>query len=298
MELLKKTTTQTFPAVHSAVHRTPSGIPYLRHPGAFMMVQPHFNVEGLRGFLSGFDEELGFMQYMDDDWDNIQDGDAAIKVAGQLCYMSFGENRTRNSDAPKYLDNLKEQRHGSTYLHTNISMVLYGMDRAVSHEVVRHAIGNGFSQVSQRYVDGKVLRFVMPFEIQGDAEMEAMFFEDVERAVNRYEMWGQKLLSRQVAGFAALAADKKRDARKKVNQCARRVLINATEAPIFLTGNMRAWRHGVEQRANRHADVAIRAVYLQAFQCLKIVVPNLLSDYRSEELSDGTQELTTPFTKI
>lgn len=298
MELLKHTVTHEFPAIHRPVHRTPGGIPYLRTPGFFMVSQPHFNVEGFRGFLEGFDESLNFMDYLDgDNWD-MPDAEGLVKAGGQLCYMSFGPARSKNDGAEKYLDNLKEQKHGSVFQHPHFTGVFYGIDRAVSHELVRHAIGNGFSQVSQRYVDGKVLRFVMPPEIQGHAHLEEAFFSDVEHSAKRYEWWAAELLKLQAAGFEALSAEKKRDARKRVNQCARRVLPNETETAIMMTGNGRSWRHLMEQRANRHADMPIRICALTVHQALQHVGRHLFSDYAVATHTDGVAELSTKHIKI
>ena len=48
--------------------------------------------------------------------------------------------------------------------------------------------------------------------------------------------------------------DSATDRRKAIRQAARSVLPNATETKIFVTGNVRAWRHFIEMRATPFAD--------------------------------------------
>ena len=52
-------------------------------------------------------------------------------------------------------------------------LLIEGISRSCSHELVRHRAGFGYSQLSQRYVDESHAAFVMPPAIQGDAALEA-----------------------------------------------------------------------------------------------------------------------------
>ena len=287
-----------FPALHAPVFHTEDGTPYLREPGVALLAQTAFNPEGLRGFLEGFDPSLQFSEYLKDDWTGLQGGDAIAKVAGQLCYMAFGPGRTRNDQAGKYLDRIKQEQHGSVCEHANFSFLVYGIDRAVSHELVRHRAGLGFSQCSQRYTGPKTLRFVEPAEMQDNEELHAIFLEDIQDTRRRYERRVAKLIEKQGHNVQLLSGESKTELRKKVNQCARRVLTNETEAPMIVTANARAWRHVSEMRASKHADVAIRSMAMKAFQVVKQVAPLLFSDYEVEELPDGSTALDTKFRKV
>ena len=159
------------PVIDALSYKTDAGTMYLKDPGVALFVRPMVNLEALRGFLNGFDRDLEFDDYLDDapigagedgelDLLDEQAGAEVTKVAGQLCYMSFGPERTLNRDAGKYLENIRTQRHGSVLEHPNYTFLLYGAGRAFTHELVRHRVGVAYSQVSQRFVDGKVLRFV------------------------------------------------------------------------------------------------------------------------------------------
>ena len=90
----------------------------------------------------------------------------------------------------------------------------------------------------------------------------------------------------------------KTDLRKKVQQTARAVLPNETEAPIIVTGNARAWRHFLEMRANPHAETEIRALAFRTYLCLASVEPILFGDYEVLSLKDGTFGVQTAYVKV
>ena len=285
-----------FPAVHSPVYRTATGTPYLKAPGVVMLARPQTNVAGLAGFLEGFDSELRFPEYLDDPT-RLPDSSQLCKTAGQTCYMSFGPRRTKNENAAAYIERLTSAGHGSVLEHASFSFLLYGISRSVTHELVRHRAGVGFSQISQRYVSGAVLRFVERPEYQEDEELHRLFEERANRAASEYGEMADLLLDRQGGGNSMLSADYKTDARKKVQQTARSLLPNETEAPMVFTGNVRALRHIIEMRADAHAESEIRNLALRLFLCAFTVDPILFGDYRIGELPDGTYTVTTEHRK-
>jgi thymidylate synthase (FAD) len=285
-----------FPAVHSPVYRTGTGTPYLKAPGIVMLARPQTNVAGLAGFLEGFDPELRFPEYLDDPT-RLPDSSQLCKTAGQTCYMSFGPRRTKNENAAAYIERLTSAGHGSVLEHASFSFLLYGISRSVTHELVRHRAGVGFSQISQRYVSGAVLRFVERPEYQEDEELHRLFEKRADRAAAEYGEMADLLLDRQGGGNSMLSADYKTDARKKVQQTARSLLPNETEAPMVFTGNVRALRHIIEMRADAHAESEIRNLALRLFLCAFTVDPILFGDYRIGELPDGTYTVTTEHRK-
>jgi thymidylate synthase (FAD) len=105
------------------------------------------------------------------------------------------------------------------------------------------------------------------------------------------------LLGRQVGGNSMLSADSKTDARTKVQQPARSLLPNETEAPMIFTGNVRALRHIMEMRADAHAESEIRNLALRLFLCLATTDPILFGDYEIGTLPDGTFTVTTEHRK-
>jgi thymidylate synthase (FAD) len=281
-----------FPTIHSPVHHTEAGTPYLKRPGVVMLAKPQTNVAGLRGFLEGFDPDLRFPEYLDDPT-VLPDSSQLCKTAGQACYASFGPRRTMNENAPAYIERLTSAGHGSVLEHASFNFLLYGISRSVTHELVRHRAGVGISQISQRYVSGAVLRFVERPEYQEDEQLHRTFEERADRAAAEYEEMAELLLERQEGGASMLTADYKTDARKKVQQTARSMLPNETEAPMVFTGNVRALRHIIEMRADAHAESEIRNLALRLFLCLRTVDPILFGDYDLGELPDGTYTVST-----
>ena len=286
-----------YPYVPSPVFHTESGTPYLRTPGAHLIAKPSVHLESVREFLEGFEPSLQFPQYIDDPTP-LPPGTQVCKLAGQLCYASFGPRRTSNEQAEKYFRNIKESGHGSVLEHANFTFLLYGISRSVTHELVRHRAGMGYSQLSQRYVSGRVLRFVERPEYVDDPDLHRLFEQRIDRAAAEYEEMAELLLERQKSGSGILSADARTDLRKKVQQTARSVLPNETEAPIVVTGNARAWRHTIEMRANPHAETEIRALFFNVYLCLAAVDPILFGDYEVQPLPDGTHGVNTGYRKV
>lgn len=284
-------------AIHAPNYSTSNGTPYLVTPGIVVLARPRVNMSGLAGFLDGFDSALNFSAYVDDPT-KLPDGAQLCKVAGQTCYMSFGMKRTMNTQAKRYFDNLKSSGHGSVLEHANFSLLLYGVSRSVTHELVRHRAGFAFSQTSQRYVSGRVLRFVERPEYRTDEQLHVQFLRRIDRAAEEYSALTSRLLEMQQSGASILSAEERTDLRKKVQQCARSVLPNETEAPIVVTANARAWRHFIEMRADAHAEIEIRELAVRVFLCLQRTDPVLFDDYTIEQLPDGTHTVKTPFRKV
>ena len=75
-------------------------------------------------------------------------------------------------------------------------------------------------------------------------------------------------------------------------------LPNATETKIFVTGNVRAWRHFIEMRAAPFADWEIRSLALQVLELLQKESPLMFGDFEIEDLPDGTQVAAPRYSKV
>jgi thymidylate synthase (FAD) len=267
-------------------------VTYLKEAGVALITKPQTDLGGVKAFLGGFGR--GYERYVGDGV-SLSDADQLSKFAGQLCYMSFGDTRTMNKDASKYFSNIKEQKHGSVFEHPNFSFLFWGIDRAVSHELVRHRAGFGFSQVSQRYVDDKDLRFILNEEFDDNGPLYLNFIESCSNALRSY-MTAVDHLSIKYSTDTTM---NKRDIRKRVNQSARRFLPNCTETAIVVTMNARGLRHFCEMRASRHADLPINDLALKVYRIAKHVAPIIFEDYEEQLQPDGVhQEIVTPFVKV
>lgn len=275
-------------------------VPYLRQPTAALLASTRDDEHcgQFDEFLNGFQPEGLFSRGRDDYSAQAEDHslchftDGLTQQAGQLCYMSFGNNRTPLKENAKYLQRIKDSGHGSVMEHANFTFLIYGIDRATTHELIRHRAGMAYSQVSQRYVDGSVLRFCMPFEYQGNEQLERMFMRDIENAKKKYER-RTRLLSKL---FPQQEGESKTDHRKRIQSCSRECLPNSTEAPIIVTGNARAWRHVISMRCSKHADIRIRRPMIEVLYRLHHL--NLFNDFVIESLPDGTFAASSPTPKV
>jgi thymidylate synthase (FAD) len=267
--------------------------------------------------------------------DTFIGGEFLAEVAGRMCYMSFAKPRPGGNAA--YLSHIKEVGHGSVLEHAVFSLIVTGISRSCSHEVVRHRAGFAYSQLSQRYVDESVAEYCVPPDLKDEVDAaRAMvdFREDcrdyhkqldeviaADERWNKYskdefsdmvkagEYWleaveiSHEAYSR-ISTYLSEKAIKKRpdlvktDARKFARQAARSVLPNATETKITMTANARAWRHFIEMRASKHADPEIRKLGVEICRVLQEASPNLFGDYALVDLPDGTSEAVTEHRKV
>ena len=285
----------TMPELTSEPSQTQRGTPYLQSPGLVLLAKPQTELVGMTEFLRGFGPDLGFLdtinEYLESD---LEPAAQVCKASGQLCYLSFGPNRTPNKEAARYFENILSSGHFSVLEHANFTFLFYGISRSLTHELVRHR-HMSFSQVSQRYVDGSKLRFVERPEFAANPALHEAFVNRIDMTAIEYEAIATSLLMAQEGGEATLSAKSKTDRRKRVNQGARAVLPNDTEAPIIVTANARAWRHFLEMRATPHAEVEIRRLAFLTWLALAITAPLLFGDFTPHKQADDAWTLITPY---
>ena len=223
-----------------------------------------------------------------------EDESAAIaEISARLCYMSYGRGRR---DIADFINNLLHHKDGSVFEHINYGFVFTGVSRSLTHELVRHRAGFAFSQRSQRYVDESSGRFVAPpvlTDVAG-SEAETAFEVAIESAAESYAALVEALqtaIPREQFEYAT-------DHRKAIRQAARAVLPNATETKIFVTANVRAWRHFIEMRGSAFADVEIRRLAIMVLEALQVEAPLLFGDFTIETLSDGSKTATPKYSKV
>ncbi len=122
------------------------------------------------------------------------DGERLAEFAGRLCYMS--QKNPANRATREYLENIKKQGHGSVLEHANYSLLLEGVSRSLTHELVRHRAGFAYSQLSQRYVDESEANFVVPPAVVGDEALENEWRAQVEAAQKSYVRLVEHLMER------------------------------------------------------------------------------------------------------
>src|SRR5687768_6111885 len=198
------------------------------------------------------------------------DGERLAEFAGRLCYMSQHNPASRTTR--DYIENIKKQGHGSVLEHANYSLLLEGVSRSLTHELVRHRAGMAYSQLSQRYVDESQANFVVPPAIVGDAELERAWRTQVEGAQQAYVALVEQLMERYKW------VDDKVHRRKMAREAARGVLPNSTETKIVCTGNARAWRTLLELRSSEAAELEIRRLAVLVIRVLQAEAPAFFGD--------------------
>jgi thymidylate synthase (FAD) len=218
------------------------------------------------------------------------DGERLAEFAGRLCYMSQANPAKRPTR--EYLENIKKQGHGSVLEHSNYSLLVEGVSRSLTHELVRHRAGFAYSQLSQRYVDESNASFVVPPAIIGDAGLEQKWREQIEGAQGTYVSLVEQLMERY--GWVADRVHR----RKMAREAARAVLPNATETKIVVTGNARAWRTMLELRAGEGAELEIRRFAVATLRVLHREAPGFFSDFVIYVAEDRREAAKVEYHKV
>lgn len=281
--------------------------------------------------LSRFLEDHGFENWATE---SPADCQTLIEVGARTCYQSWRKGRPHK----EHIEHIKEVGHGSVLEHAVFSLLVTGVSRSLTHELVRHRAGVSPSQLSQRYVDESDAEYVVPPDLAeevgaalvwekateeyiysvtwdewmrtahgADPKWSLVPFEQFESMAEAGRSW---LLSVRFAhkeyvrlvDYLAVASSRrgleKTESRKFARQTARSVLPNCTETKICLTANARALRHFVEQRASRFAEPEIRRLANRILEVVRPRAPDLFGDYQQVPLSDGTYEVTTEHRKV
>jgi thymidylate synthase (FAD) len=218
------------------------------------------------------------------------DGEQLAEFAGRLCYMS--QHNPAKRATREYLENIKKQGHGSVLEHANYSLLLEGVSRSLTHELVRHRAGFAYSQLSQRYVDESEASFVVPPAIVGDDALEATWREQIEQAQAKYVELVGELMTRY--GWVADKVHR----RKMSREAARAVLPNATETKIVVTGNARAWRTMLELRSSEGAELEIRRLAVMVIRLLQHEAPGFFSDFEIYTADDRREAARVFYHKV
>jgi thymidylate synthase (FAD) len=217
-------------------------------------------------------------------------GERLIEFAGRICYMS--QNNPADRTTAEYIGNIMRQHHGSVLEHANYSLLLEGISRTCSHELVRHRAGCAYSQLSQRYVGAERVSWVMPPLLIGSA-LENDMTDLFRNSTRAYEYLGDVL--REKPGFVPPSLTGL-ERKKTVNQTARASLGNAAETKIVMTGNLRAWRTILEQRGAPAAETEIRRLAVRIYNVLMGVAPAAFQDVTTGYIVEaGLQYMTLQF---
>jgi len=149
------------------------------------------------------------------------------------------------------------------YQHHKHMCVKFIVNRAVSHELVRHR--QHILQESQRYCKYMdEVTFIKP-----------MFFEEGSFA---YEDW-HLIMEESEAAYLRIIAMKNEDGSNKYTaQAARTVLPNSCKTELLLDMNLARWRHFFTLRTSSGAEPSMREVTIPLLEDVRKIYPNHFND--------------------
>lgn len=258
----------------------------LSEPEIYVVGRQTIDEEEVRRFLD--DHETRW------DTDSEIPGELIVELAGRTCYMSFGEKQFRKTNKD-YVGNLINQGHGSVLEHAVWDLLLTGVTRSFTHELVRHRAGTAFSQLSQRYVDESTADFVEPAVIAADAELHETWLRSIEASHAAYMELVEALARRVQEQHPDLPRTQRL---KMAREAARSVLPNATETKVMFSANARALRWIVTLRGGEGAEPEIRRFAVKLCRVMQREAPNLFSDLEIVRLNDGTEGVQAGRVKV
>ena len=197
---------------------------------------------------------------------DISEDDAImlIEKAGRVCYKS--ENKIKRDSAKTFIRNILKRGHESVIEHVSVTVRVI-CDRGVSHEIVRHRIAS-YSQESTRYCNyaddkfGNEITVILPcfFEFlnyENDNYRYSVWYNACKRAEDAYNILISKGASPQEA---------------------RSVLPNSLKTEMFITMNLREWRHFFRLRCSPAAHPQMRQIATMILNQFKQIFPLFVED--------------------
>lgn len=182
-----------------------------------------------------------------------------IERAGRVCYKS--ESRISDKSAEKFIANIIKSGHESVIEHVSITFKII-CDRGITHEIVRHRLAS-YSQESSRYCDYSNDKF--------DGELTfikpCFWTEDDEN----FKLWKQTMETLE-KNYLAMRKNGVRP------EQARSILPNSLKTEIFMTANLREWRHFLKLRTSNRAHPQMREIALKIYDILNKNLPVIFSD--------------------
>ncbi len=272
------------PSASGANRASSAKDPYVTKAKVYLVGRQTLDREALDRFLA--DEGAQFST------DTPVAAEVLAETAGRVCYMSFGKGRKSNRE---YVENILQSKHGSVLEHAVWCFLIAGVSRSLTHELVRHRAGFGFSQLSQRYVDEGEAQYVVPPLYQENEKLRAQWQQAIDAARKAYRELAEATAAYVQEKHPEMAS---RDRRKWARQAARSILPNACETKIFVTANSRAWRHFLELRGSPHAETEIRLLAVEIGRVLRNESPSIFQDIEIYDESDGLPAVRVSHSKV
>lgn len=187
-----------------------------------------------------------------------------IEKAGRVCYKS--EDKISYKSAESFIRSIIKREHESVIEHVSITFKVI-CDRGVTHEIVRHRLAS-YSQESTRYCNYSQDKFDKEITV-----IKPCFWD--ENSV-QYSTWKEAMELLEKTYFNIIESG-------STAQEARSVLPHSLKTEIFVTMNLREWRHFIKLRTNKAAHPQMREVAIMIYKILNEKLPVLFEDIQVEE---------------
>ena len=213
-------------------------------------------------------------------WIEIRDFDGVqmmknLELAAKQCYRSQG-NITEDS-YKKFLTSCLNRGHESVIEHEKISIRMC-CDVGCYKDITRHRHAS-FSIESTRYCNYSKDKF--------DNQINFIKPCNIEEGTSRYDTWEECMQKieecyNNMAEIEGTTVDQ-----------LRMLLPHSTAAELYMTANIREWRHILSLRADKHAHPSVQQVMIPLLLFLQEKMPELFNDisYNTEFNKDDYAEI-------
>lgn len=179
---------------------------------------------------------------------NANDVYSKIERCGRVCYQSESKGKPE-----EFVRMLIKRGHESVLEHVSLTFHIV-CDRAIMAELTRHRLAS-FSIESTRYVKYDELKVIgeFPNDVVGDYLQKELAVSAEQRYL-------------ELANHGALPEQ------------ARAVLPLCTKSELYMTANLREWRHILKLRTSKHAHPQMRIIAKQILTILHDKLPAIVDD--------------------
>ena len=174
-----------------------------------------------------------------------------VEFIGRVAYRS--EHKITDDSYKSFISNIINLGHESVLEHSTLT-VLFICDRAIAQEITRHRIAS-FTGESTRYVSYKDdAEFIHPF---GEKDIPDEWYKGIQQSEESYQYLIKNGVSPQIA---------------------RSVLPLALAQRIYVTANLREWRHILRLRTAMPSHPQMREIMIPLLDELKDKIPVVFDD--------------------
>lgn len=189
-----------------------------------------------------------------------------VAAAAKLCYSSVSVDELyeglSEEKSREFVQMLAEMGHESPTEHASFTFAIEGVSRSLMAQITRHRMAS-FSVRSQRYVSMEGFDYLLPPEIEGIPEAEALYKEAMDKDAELYQRMAAILEEKHTTTLMEEGLpekEAKRRAGKIAIEDARFLLPNACATGMMVTMNARSLNHFFRLRCCNRAQWEIHAL--------------------------------------